>query len=309
MEIKKRTEPAELVLHRILAARVKMPEREMIYYLNLEKGYEGEIAFDQWFTPYSQRLLILNDLLLETNHTIFQIDSMALSQNVLFNFEIKNYEGDYYLESDRWYTAANAEIKNPLLQLRKNEYLLRKLLQELGIKTHIESYLIFINPEFHLYNAPQSLPIVFPAQLNRFGEKIQRKAADVNKQQIELAERIASQHIVDSPYSRLPKFHYDDLQKGILCENCRSDNNYLVENMIVCKKCSLKENSNEAILRSIFEYRMLFPKKAITTNAIHEWCGGITSKKIIRKVLRKHFLLIGHARKAQYISRKNIVEN
>ena len=46
-------------------------------------------------------------------------------------FEVKNYEGDYYYESDRLYMKPKSEINNPLIQLKRTESLLRQLFQSL----------------------------------------------------------------------------------------------------------------------------------------------------------------------------------
>ncbi|WP_442874236.1 hypothetical protein [Cytobacillus sp. NCCP-133] len=76
------------------------------------------------------------------------------------------------IEQDRSYTATINEVKNPLLQLQRSESLLRRLLQELGYKSPLKAFIIFINPEFHLYQATKNLPAIFPAQINRFMDKI-----------------------------------------------------------------------------------------------------------------------------------------
>ncbi|MFY0757738.1 hypothetical protein AB1K32_02510 [Metabacillus dongyingensis] len=47
---------------------------------------------------------------------------------------MKNYERDFYLERDKWYSSSKLEIKNPLLQLKRNESLFRRLLQENNFK-------------------------------------------------------------------------------------------------------------------------------------------------------------------------------
>ena len=72
--------------------------RENQNYINLEKGYEGERNFEVLLEHHLSEGLILNDLLLEKNNTLFQIDSLLISQNSIYLFEVKNYEGDFYIE-------------------------------------------------------------------------------------------------------------------------------------------------------------------------------------------------------------------
>jgi hypothetical protein len=148
--MKHRYESLELKIMRSLNVRMKLETKEENYYLNLEKGYEGEQKFDKWTENFSDNCLVLNDLLLEYNNTIFQIDSLIISSNTIYLFEVKNYEGDFFIEADRWYSLSKTEIKNPLHQLQRNESLFRRLLQDLGFNISIEPYPIFVNPEFQL---------------------------------------------------------------------------------------------------------------------------------------------------------------
>ena len=37
------------------------------------------------------------------NNTTFQIDTLIIISETIYFFEVKNYEGDYYYESDRLY--------------------------------------------------------------------------------------------------------------------------------------------------------------------------------------------------------------
>ncbi|MFC0414338.1 nuclease-related domain-containing protein [Cytobacillus solani] len=215
MVIKPRSESKELKLYRMLNMRMDLSVEEVQYYGSLEKGFEGEIQFDAWLEslPESENRLILNDLLLECNHTTFQIDSLLLVDETLYVFEVKNYEGDFYIdENGRWLTLSKKEIKNPLLQLERSESLLRQLLQNHGIKTHIEPYVIFINPNFQLYQAPLGQPIIFPTQLKRFSKKLPVKPA--NRKGIQIAEKLLSIHLKESPFKRLPKYTYEQLKKG-----------------------------------------------------------------------------------------------
>ena len=60
---------------RSLNARTDLTENEKFYYQNLEKGYEGEMKFDQLAENFLKDCYMINDLLLKFNHSYFQIDS------------------------------------------------------------------------------------------------------------------------------------------------------------------------------------------------------------------------------------------
>ncbi|MBU8879992.1 NERD domain-containing protein [Bacillus sp. FJAT-29790] len=299
MVIKPRFEPVELKILRCLNTRMDLSVKEKQYYINLEKGYEGERIFDDLLKNLSNEWIILNDLLFESNHTIFQIDSLLISPKTIYLFEVKNYEGDFYINAEKWYTLSGNEIKNPLLQLTRSESLLRQLLQDLGLNFSIEAYIIFINPEFTLFQAPLNLPIIFPSQLNRFMKKLNMSSSKLNGKHAKLAEQLVSAHLDESPYSRLPAYDYDQLQKGMTCRLC---NSFMTrEKKLVCKECGCKENIESAVMRSVEQYKLLFPVRKITTNAIHEWCGVIESKLTIRKILTKNYNLLGHGKFSYYV--------
>lgn len=300
---KERVESLELKLLRSLISRMTLTIKEENYYQNLEKGYLGERYLDEWLEPLREKnWLILKDLLLEVNHTIFQIDTLLIGSEKIYFLEVKNYEGDFYIDSDKWYTTARTEIKNPMLQIKRSETLLRQLLQEFGYHSPIESNIIFVNPQFYLYQAPLNQPFIFPTQINRFVKKIsEAKNTKLKDRQYKLAEYLVSVQLSDSPYKRLPQYNYVELQKGTPCASCSSINTHLLGKEVVCYECGNQEKVSKAILRSVEEYSMLFPDRRITTNAIYEWCKIVESKKTIRKVLLRNYELVRKGRSSFYL--------
>jgi len=309
MIIKARYQPLDLIFLRYLNLRMSLPEKEAKHYLNLEKGFKGELQFDNWLEQLSGDKLILNDLLLETNNTTFQIDTLLVSQDTVYLFEVKNYEGDFYIDADRWYTISGKEIKNPLLQLQRCESLLRQLLQPMKVNLPIETHLIFINPEFTLYQASKNLPIIFPAQLNSFMKILNMKSSKLNQKHTKLAEKLVSIHLNESPYPRIPVYDYNQLKKGIVCLKCNSFLTTFHGKKLVCDGCGHKEYVTSCILRTVEEFKFLFPDKKITTNTIFEWCQVITCKKRISRILNKNYKLVGLTRSSHYVDSHVDVQN
>jgi Nuclease-related domain len=285
MSFKPRTEPAELAMLRFLNSRMKLADKNKQRYHNLEKGYEGELMFDALTEKLHSRSLILNDLLLETNNSKFQLDTSIVFQEKINLFEVKNYEGDFYFEGDRFYALSKKEIKNPLDQLHRSESLLRQLLQNLGYRIPIEAYLVFINPQFTCYKAPLNEPIVYPNQLSRFMKKLTLKPSTLNGMHKRLADQLVSMHQIELPYNKLPPYDYSKLKKGIICTGCHSLKTFVVDNKLVCEDCGCHEVIDHAVLRVVEEIKMLFPDKRITTKGIYDWCNGVDSKKTIRRIL------------------------
>jgi Nuclease-related domain len=294
--VKPRQVSDELKIMRILNARMELTEKDKQNYLNLEKGFEGELKFDALMGNLQQERLILNDLLLEKNTTKFQIDSFHIAQAILYHFEVKNFEGDYYIEKDRFYTYSGKEILNPLHQLRRTETLLRQFLQHLGYSFQVESYLIFVNPSFTLYQAPKDPSIIFPTQLDRFLLKMnQAPSSNLNTRHTRLAEQLLSLHQIDDPYKRLPGYSFEGVRKGICCGSCHSFELSVSGRKLVCDDCGYQEDIDMAVLRSVGELGLLFPDAKITTGIMYEWCRVI-SIKTIRRVLIQNLIQIGNKR-------------
>ncbi|SET15452.1 Nuclease-related domain-containing protein [Oceanobacillus limi] len=201
MAYKARTKSNELIILEVLYNRMNLSGKDKQHYFNLKKGYEGEIQFDKLASKFQCDCFILNDLLLETNHTTFQIDSLIITAEKIYFFEVKNYEGDYFYHSDKLYKKPETEILNPLNQLSRSESLLRQILLNLGYKLPIEASVVFINPQFMLYQAPLNIPFIFPTQINRYMAKLNTTSSKMTKNNQHLADKLVSLHITDSPYS------------------------------------------------------------------------------------------------------------
>ncbi|UJL46095.1 NERD domain-containing protein [Virgibacillus sp. NKC19-16] len=293
------TESRELQLLRYLDMRMHLSDTDKQYYVILEKGYEGEQKFAARLEGLSDRLIILHDLLLEWNNTFFQIDTLIIYENFIHLIDVKNYEGEFFIENERWYTKSKKEIKDPVLQLTRCESLLRQLLQHHGVNLPVKSHIIFINPEFTLFQASIDVPIILPSQLNRFLRQLSRSSSGGNKN-IKIAEMLVKLSEDESPFTRIPNYDYAELKKGITCLACNSFLLSVKDRYIVCDSCGHEEDTDASILRNVGQFQLLFPNEKITTTVIHDWCNEIKSKKTISRVLNKNFIRIGHGKYSYY---------
>src|SRR5690625_315358 len=297
---KQRTKPFELRMLESLDRRKALPEAEKRYYYNLAKGYEGEVAFDRLTEQLDCGCLILNDLLLNANNTSFQIDSLIVTSGKIYMYEVKNFDGDYYYEADRLFKKPKYEVSNPLHQLVRSESLLRQLLLRNGFNFQIEAFIVFINQAFTLYQAPLNKPIIFPTQVNHHMKRLNSITTHLTVRETKISDLLLSVHNPESPYDRLPAYEYDQLEKGIICANCYSNASFIVGDKCICNKCNFTEPLTHAVLRSVQEFKQLFPSKRITTNTIHHWCRIVPSKKTIRRILKENLHANGTGRGTYY---------
>lgn len=69
-----------------------------------------------------------------------------------------------------------------------------------GENKTITSSVVFINPEFTLYQASLSLPFIFPTQVQRYLKRMDYHSLKLNKIQKQLAGKLTSLHIDNSPF-------------------------------------------------------------------------------------------------------------
>lgn len=298
---KDRIQTEELKVMTALDSRGDLAENEKQQLLSLVKGFDGELQFDAWLSKLEAENIVLNDLLFEVNGSTFQIDSSIIMHDRIYIFEVKNYEGEFYFEGDKLKTLAGTEYKNPIIQLKRTESLLRQLLNNHGFNLHVEAYVIFINPEFTLFNAPADQPLLLPSQLNRFFKKINKISSKLNNRHKLLADKLLSLHLHSSPYSRQHEYDYSKLKKGIKCPSCQAIMEDYQWPNISCRICSTTEHIEAAIMRNIAEYKLLFPERKITANDIYDWCGFVVPKRFIQKILKRNYKIMGFGQWSYYV--------
>lgn len=194
MLYKPRTSPKELIILELLNKRMELTSKEKQYYFSRKKGYEGEKMFDTSTEKLQCDCLILNDLLFEVSNTTFQIDSLIMMSENIYFYEVKNYEGNYYYQSEKLFKIPKREVVNPLNQVSRCESLLRQLLLSLGYNPRIDASVVFINPEFTLYQAPMDKPIILPTQVKSYIETLNTITSKLTIRHKKLADQLVALH-------------------------------------------------------------------------------------------------------------------
>jgi hypothetical protein len=290
MILKKRTEPRDLLAMRHLKMRMELAAKEKFNLSNMEKGYAGEVLFDQMTEHLSEDRHVIDDLLLQVNNSYFQIDKVMISNGLIHLFDVKHHEGDYYLESDKLLSVTSGrEYKNPIIQLKRSETLFRQLLQNLKLQYLVQASVVFNNPEFTLYQAPMDQPIVLPTQINHLLKEIKNTPSRMDEHHHILAKKLLSLHQDKNPFSNLPEYKYDQLEKGMHCWSCGSFNTTIKNQYLVCGNCGNSVRMEQALVQQIEEFKLLFPERRITTTSIYEWCNIDITKRRITRVLKKFY--------------------
>ncbi|MBT2599780.1 nuclease-related domain-containing protein [Oceanobacillus sp. ISL-74] len=301
MIYKHRHQPSELPILGSLHTRMNLSSENKKYYYSLKKGWKGELLFDSFAKELTCDCLILNDLLLSSNNTAFQIDSLIITAETIFIYEVKNFAGDYYYESEKFYNMRGMEILNPLHQLNRTASLLRSMLSKQGFNLPMEYKVIFINESFTLYQAPINDTVIYPTQIRKYFHKLNAIPSKLTKRHRLLAEKLLELQLDDFLIKpNMPSYQYVQLQKGISCAKCHSLSVHENGRKCICTICKHEELTESAVVRAAKEFKLLFPNEKMTTGIVHDWCSIVESKRRIKYILYKNFNAVGKTRWLYY---------
>lgn len=110
---------------------------EQTHYQGLKRGYQGECLFDQYAAEINGYLKnlpanYLVDLTLKHSR-ITQIDSLFVTDQTLYLFEIKNYSSDIDWDGELWQLDSGYKLNDdPIVQVSRSVSVIKNILQELN---------------------------------------------------------------------------------------------------------------------------------------------------------------------------------
>ncbi|RHW41313.1 NERD domain-containing protein [Neobacillus notoginsengisoli] len=301
MILKNRCESKELLILRALNNRTVLSQSEKNHLSNLERGYEGELILDEKCKNIEGERYIINDLLFQVNNSYFQIDSMIISRGVIYLLDAKNYQNDFIMKGDQFICVRSGqEYKNPIDQLKRCILLLNQLLHNYNLDYLVEGFVVFVNPEFTLYQASIDDPIILPTQINSFMRDLNKTPSQLNEAHRKLAQTILSLQQSTNPFAVLPNYNFEKTKKGLCCKTCNSFQ--LVKNYydFICGNCGERETIQSVIIRHTEEFKLLFPERLVTSASIQDWCQTNLTKRTFTRNLKKHYKALGSTKDTYY---------
>ncbi|WP_368646350.1 nuclease-related domain-containing protein [Alkalibacterium putridalgicola] len=303
MDILKEREKSKLLHHlQLLDKRMDLPIDQKRYLYNLEKGLEGERSFDALVkTQINGECIVLNDLLLVINGTTIQIDTLMITAEGVRIYEVKNYKGNYKIQSGRLLTLSGQEVLNPLAQLDRSLIKLKQLFHTLNVEINLMGQAVFVNPSFFLYNADINDAFIYSGQLINHLSEISKKMTHISKEHHLLAEKLMKMHTTEAAYEKeLPAYDFPSLKKNVFCVACGSPDIKLTQRSSQCRQCLTKTTIEKICLKNIGDLKVLFPDKTLTTAVASEWCGERIGSKRMRHILKNNFKQKGRTSATYY---------
>ena len=287
MLIKPRTKSISHFILESLNYRMHLSNEDKRRYQNQRKGFQGEQLFDQRLNHAQQCGFVVNDLLLSSKDTSYQMDSILILNKELIIYEVKNYTGEYCYEKNTLLSRNGYSLQNPVDQVQRKKTYLHNWLLNNGYSHKVKAYVVFINSKFYIYKLPTTNAILFAGQLNRHFKTLGKSTRSVSAHDKKLALALAKQHNGNYRPDNLPSYGFENLKKGILCPKCFSFKHTDTREKRICTVCGHTEKTADAIYRSILEFQVLFPEIPVSVQTIFIWCGGVYSKYRIRTLLNK----------------------
>lgn len=298
MAYKERTKSKLLKTYELLSSRMDLASNDDDYYRELQKEYEGAEQFDELTEKFNGHCLILNDLQLKIRGETNQIDALHIFSDRIVLYKIINYEGEHFWDKCTLTQSGEGLLENPALELHQNWARLEMQLLDWGLQMKVEAFVVYINPEFTLYNAPSDDHLLLPSQIPEYFRELSADDA-LPPEQMKLADRLLGLNNQDYPI-RMPKYHFDQLRKGIPCTTCGALLEIHSGRHQACGKCGKRVNVKTAIKAGISDFRLLFPKEPVTSSRMVEWCGARQSDRIYR-ILKDAYISEGNGRRRCYI--------
>lgn len=301
MIIQKRSPSHTLQVQKSLNNRMKLTSKHKRKYEQNQKGYEGELVFDQYVEKIKPDCLILNDVQFNVEGNRVQIDSLFISDQKIYIFEVKNFTGEFHYREGEFHLNSETEILNPINQVKRSKIILTKLLHSFQNNIPVESAIVFINKNFVLYQDRPEKDFILFNQIENQLNKIKKEGTLQTQQSHQLVRKILDEQYLEKVrYEDLPDYDEKTLKKGVTCQKCHSF--FLEDTRQLCKclQCGHVEKISDAIKRSTREYQLLLPEQEITKSRIYHWTDGRYSTQRIQRVLSKNYSLQGTGKTSFY---------
>ena len=246
----------------------------------LVKGFDGERQFDETYSTYAQDSWdYLTDFHFELG-TLTQLDAILITPGHIHVYEIKNYPAYCQVQNDIFSYNGQPLASNPFNQVRAIKSRFNSLLSLISYQSQASYHLVMINKDCYFKDRDQFSDVLMRNELKLHFQSLQR--APYKKNPPNLLEKI-KQFETDNPYQKNYAFDYRDLPPGILCYKCGSLDTYPSYKQIKCRDCGHASSKTKALQNLIGELSILDQNTPIRTHDIHQYSGGVLSRKYITK--------------------------
>lgn len=158
------------------------------------------------------------------------------------------------------------------------------------LRSHCKKIVIYINEQDTVEIDNPTLPYLKRAMLHRFIKgAINSCQVAPNQTYDEEVDWLIKQHLEDERRLNLTEEEFADIKKGIYCVKCASFAIEMKGNHFHCQNSHFGEAKEKAIVRTIYDYSLLFPYRNLNIVELIVFIGPNISRKYLYAILVNHF--------------------
>ncbi len=278
----------------------KIPDQLEELYAIWKQGYIGEKEFSEILNEQKSETWLHN--LQFKNYNQVQLDFIAVTDEAIIQFEIKNYTGDYYYENGKLFRSTGYVAKDLIHQFEVSDETLKRIVKKYKIDRKVISYIVFINPTFTLYGDLRSrINILLYSELHKLKNML--GANFKYDENVWICKKLKSLHqpFITS-YLYFEKVEFSKVIGGLKCISCNKiiepSEIFNVRKYVKCKKCGTISSRYAIVLQSLKELYLL-KGEPFSINEAEKWTG--VSNSAIKRILYKKFKRIGNYKNSKYV--------
>lgn len=273
----------------------------------LEKGDAGEKILLDYIERYGESdWSILKNVWLDYFGE-FECDLLLATYTGLYGFEVKNYSQQIEIKNNEAWMLGEVMNKNPISQTRNMARNLNKIFGKNRELPKLQGVLALVGEDNGVANHESVTDVKVLARgdirhyiWNIVHNERQFPGYPIDPELIlrELAQYERKSSFVPEPLPGVTEKH---IRKGICCSRCGNFDLDTSKFYIECL-CGVHESREEAIVRTICEYGIIYNDRNFTTRELIEFFNGGISLSTLQRYLNKHFKKIGSYRNTEYIN-------
>lgn len=289
-----RNKTFELQYLETLAKRTELTSAEDAKLFALENGFQGELQLDSALKQAQlPAQLILTDLTLQYHQQVTQLDQLFCLGKTIYLSDAKNYQGHYLFSEHSWSHNGKKLPHNIFGQIDRAQDILGCILQDNRLDLSVQTNIVFTNPAVQLEIVD---PLAHSCQ--RIGA-YRDYVADLVQQKLPLPQQPDMRWKKVLQDYQIPPYHLQNdfthelshrrLRPGICCPRCQYFDWQESFYCLTCQNCGTVEAKEEAYVRTICDYGVLFFQHDLKLQNLVRFFGKQFKQHYIIRVLKKHF--------------------
>lgn len=239
----------------------------------------------------------------------FECDLLLITKSHIHPIEIKNYTGVVEFRESQCLVNGKKTGHNPITQAQRVTTNIEQIMQSSTLPLNIQGTLIFIGQhnEVLVHDSVNNLKIIRSNQLRNYiwqlvKEEQKYYGIPINKHEV---VRHLEHFETDNPFTghEISDEIKKQVRLGICCSHCGSFDVDTGKSYVSCE-CGMYEPRENAIVRTICEYGVIYFDKELNTTELFNFFGGSISRRTLQKYLNNYFTMIGAGRGSKYLNLK-----